>query len=236
MLTAYYHVAALGHWRSVFSEQIRLLHAWRPELLVRIGFTGSRDEVGFIWRTAHHRGLNFEVMFDSSGNHCYEFPTLGALKKHCDDGLEGNVLYLHTKGVSHGGDWLSTMWRWLMNAWMFRDESIEVLADHPWTSTTIHPLSSKIPAFPCGNFWAATTNHIRALPDPYAFWKEFMTDKWLDSEAPSWLAGRIAAEMWLGTVNNGAPKELLTPTFAISQSQSFINNVEIQDFATKHGS
>ena len=79
----YYHVAALGHWREILSEQLRLIAALPLGEKVYIGFTGAAHEAGYIWRTADTFGIECEIMFQGSGNANYEFPTLDRLHAAC---------------------------------------------------------------------------------------------------------------------------------------------------------
>lgn len=95
----------------------------------------------------------------------YERPTLLHMKKCAEsDPEETKYFYLHTKGLRHFGtenesfviEWINTLLYWNIERWEF---AIEKLKDHDtygcYYSNNRHY---------SGNFWWATSHHIKKLP------------------------------------------------------------------------
>lgn len=236
----FYHIAAMGHWREVASEQMRLMAAGGRSEKVCIGFSGSKQESGFVWHTAKAHGLQAEILFCDSGLENYEFPTLNHLRMACEQGLCDRVIYLHTKGVSHRNDWRTMMWRWLLNYHLLRnrEESLRRLEAHEWCAPIIQQLHPAWDGHSMGNFWAARAEHIRGLPPLEQYRTSFMKEcvrLGIKARYP-WMHERHAAEMWIGS--RPARKAALETAYKPSSGdihKFFCNNPAVRRFLALNG-
>lgn len=119
------------------------------------------NEINFEWLKDRHP--NIKLIFQNNKSEDYEIPTLIELKKFCDT-TDCNVLYLHSKGVTQPynpgvRDWRDLMVYFNITHW---EECVEKLKEYDvvgvnWTETPQKHFS--------GNFWWATSNYIKSLPD-----------------------------------------------------------------------
>ncbi len=112
----FYHVAAMGHWRSVVLEQVALLKTSGWDQPVHVGFVGPYDQSGYLHQVFAAAEIPMYLCAVGELNH-YEFPTLQALWKfanQCDGPYA--LGYFHTKAVSKLDKWPDHHWRLLMNA------------------------------------------------------------------------------------------------------------------------
>ncbi len=98
----------------------------------------------------------------------YELLTLSDIYKFCVNNKEYNVLYIHTKGITGDiniciEDWVSYMIYFLITKWK---NCIELL---DFNDTVGVDLRNYPTLHYSGNFWWASANHIRSLPDPIVF-------------------------------------------------------------------
>jgi len=57
---AYYHVAAIGHWREVVLEQLRLLARAGFPYALNLTFIGSPDDAEFVTEIGDDLGLQID--------------------------------------------------------------------------------------------------------------------------------------------------------------------------------
>lgn len=231
----YYHIANMNHWREVVAEQLRLLKGCPYP--IRIGFTGPKDEAGYIYHVATAYGLNFQIMFTDSWTGNFEFPTLRKLQDDCLAGTVDQVAYFHSKGVSRVGCWHTTLWRWIMNTYVVAgwQNAFDSLEGHDWAAPVLSGGLGDSLIHSCGNFWTAQAAHIRALPDIDSLRKNFEAFK-RDRHLPGWATERHAAEVWISTVP-GHLKQLHEGTDCnISKSQFWCRRPDLQQYACRHGS
>jgi hypothetical protein len=164
---AFYHLAGIGHWREIVTEQLGLLSRAGFTGKIHIGFLGKEDEIGFIYHVATTYGLAFETRWFGEDFTQYEFPTqewMHTVSKELD--ADTPMLYFHGKGVSKNV-WQWTMWRWVMNAFnltRWRD-MVEALGTHNCAGFSWVPRGFPVSFFP-GTFWWATAGHVAQLT-PY---------------------------------------------------------------------
>ena len=195
MITGYYHICGMNHWREVVMEQMRVLsRVFKGPL--KIGLIAEQWEDGYVHQVMEAFGMQYELIHYRPGLAQYEFPTLAALERDCRQGLDGRVFYLHTKAVSKPADWKWQQWRWLMNMTMVSQLSADLgalpsapdLMGANWVD--VHP------GYPYmeGNFWCASADYIRRLPGLAEFRQTMSRDR----SAPQWGGERYAAELWIG--------------------------------------
>jgi hypothetical protein len=139
-IAIFYHIAVMNHWMDI-NEIITVK-------LVASGLVKSADI--FIKNSC----MDIEL---------FEFPTLEILREFAHNNPDYNILYLHTKGVSHNPgkqcirDWLDCMLYWLVENWR---ECIEKLNEYD--TVGINYMLSPLPHYQ-GNFWWATAKYINTL-------------------------------------------------------------------------
>lgn len=206
-ITGFMHVAAMGNWKEVIVQQVQTLmrcglYEKSTHICVTIvGDYESKDLDIFAGSKfiLHHGGPLTE----------YEFPTLVALHKHTKvhDGL---VWYIHTKGVGHAKNGKVfagiTDWRKYMEHFILEkhEACIQALITHDCCGVDYkqHPA----PHF-SGNFFWATCEHIRRLPDIATV----RADVHFSNHIQEWnLQERHKAELWLFQYPSTSYKTLFT--------------------------
>ncbi len=160
---AYYHVAALNHWREVVSEHFEILSRRQFNGLIKIGFIGSLNDYMFVDEAAKRWNLRVSLGYRSTNLADFEFPTLRLLEADCREGFDGTVLYFHTKGLSSPGDRERFYWRRLMNyAVLFHwRQCMSLLNNYDACGVGWIPWAEG--AHFSGNFWWANAKWIRCL-------------------------------------------------------------------------
>ena len=115
----YYHIAEIGDWENIVTEQLDLLNSsglYKKCREIRIGFLGNRcNIIKFIKDKV-------KLVYHSTNIKEYEHPTINSLLKfaqHCNQ--EHYILYIHNKGSTKkmcnniNGQYY---WRQLMNYWL----------------------------------------------------------------------------------------------------------------------
>lgn len=200
---AFYHVAAIGHWREIVSEQLGLLAKSGFDGVIHIGFIGPNYEDGFIRRLADTSGLNVEIRCFGGDLSQYEFPTLDWMHQFCQRTADRPVLYFHVKGCSKAY-WAWTMWRWIMNAYnlMGWKDSCEKLSNHNCAGFSWHASGFPVSYFP-GNFWWARSSFVKQLTPFYTYVTEFANC--ISKRNPNRFTKRHAAECWINSRCNANP-------------------------------
>jgi hypothetical protein len=227
MIRAYYHIHLTDDpliWTSIFLEQMKViedsgLNTQIDKMKVTC-ISQDDDRIGMFVRLCESYNIPMELTavknpFDNdrdmlynrnTNKSCTEDITLKRIYEDCKT-EDMKVLYFHSKGstsystnvnvnniVKHKEYfyWRSFMnWAVLRN-WQFCENALN---SYDIAGGDYHTEPS--PHF-CGNFWWATSNHIRQLPDPIdkAWWhklQERTTDAWI-KQAPV----RMYDEMWIG--------------------------------------
>jgi len=234
--TVFYHIAGMNHWREIVSEQTRLLAASGFDGEVQISFLGGEYEDGYVRRVMERHGLEHTFVFRSGNLKEYEFPALRAMFNACAAGLEGPVIYFHTKGASKPGDWATLMWRWLMNAYVishWRDLHASLVdgknvAGTAWMDSM----------FPCGafagTFYVTDAAYVRTMTPPDSYVAEFQ--ECLRHSNPHGWDVRHAAEFWINSRLTAIPANHGPRATRLWDHAWWVENTDIQDFATLHGS
>lgn len=189
-LALFYHVWCTNHWKEIVQEQIALIveSGLAQNAKIFIGVIGTWHNIVEIADIID--GLDAHVIGHGEDPEQFEFPTLEVLRLYAAS-HDGYVCYIHSKGVSHQKNELHDWWRATMNEGVLTGWSECVMAlDAGYDVAgcrfkhTVHELN-----YFAGNFWWATCEHIRKLPD--------FTH-----------SSRYEAEVW---VVNGSPKEFHIP-------------------------
>lgn len=160
------HACTLGTWDEILEHQLArikksgLYDACRT---LNIGVLGTGDIKPFMTRYP-----KINVLFQHSKVKQYERPTLNALHKFCGGQLNPTqVLYLHTKGVTQGGnlnvsDWSNYMEYFAIDRWQ---DCVTALQTHDVCGVNwIESTDPHVPNHFSGNFWWATARYVSSLP------------------------------------------------------------------------
>lgn len=209
----YYHIAQMGNWKEVISEQI-----------TKLGESGLQDEaiairVGVVGTQELKLDLpeKFEILFHKSDLKMGEIPTMEALHQHAstEDFL---VLYMHTKGVSyqeqdHKRENMAAWRRYLEHFCIGRwRECVTLLETHDASGCElVGPLkmrthNSIVPQHFSGNFWWSKSSYLRKLPPVNDVANPFKKPGRLCPDR--WHGHRMKAEFWIGSIPEFNPVSL----------------------------
>jgi len=190
-MVAYYHIAAMGHWREVVMEQLSDLRG-APLQRICVGVLGTEEASWWADQALRISGLPYELRWHGANLTRYEIPTLEWMQTDVASGQASPVAYLHTKGVSQPSDRTKLYWRQLMMRQLLQDMS-EGMQGHElrcacWSHDAAFPHA-------CGNFWLASADYIRRLPLVAEHQQVWM------HHPNRWDGPRLAAETWPGCGN-----------------------------------
>jgi hypothetical protein len=190
----YYHIAQMGNWEEVVSDQVTELQnsgLYKEAVKIYTGVVGEQ--------TAELKlPSKFEIMYHCPSLEPAEILTLEALRRHSrrEDFI---VLYMHTKGVSYLKQGYS---KENMTAWR---KYMEYFCIGKWRECISHldkydavgceytgPRETEEGLFPShfrGNFWWSASLHLKKLPQVIC------------TNIPSKVVRR-KAEYWLGSNQN----------------------------------
>jgi hypothetical protein len=157
-ISLFYHVYQASGWEYVYQSQIHRLYSSglvKNTDYLFIGVSG-KQALPYIPKRAH---VKHHV------DHSSEAPTLCELHNQTINNYdEGNVMYIHTKGVSNKSlqtdAWRLYMEYFLIDKW---EECAELLNCHPCVG--VHMNSDPHLHF-SGNMWWARSDYIRSLASP----------------------------------------------------------------------
>lgn len=141
-IAVFYHVAHLGPWEAVDREILDAV-----------------ADSGLLARA------NVFVRNDCRDTNLFEFPTIELLRAFAQSHDDYAICYLHTKGVTRPipsvDDWRKMMLYWVVTRWE------ECLGKLQQGYDAVGPcvIDTPIRHFQ-GNFWWATSGHVRHLPRP----------------------------------------------------------------------
>lgn len=228
--SAFYHVAAIGHWREIVSEQLGILSRAGFPGKIHIGFVGPKFEDGFIRRIADVCSLDAEIRHFGPELQQFEFPTLSWMHQYCQTAADRPVLYFHSKGCSKP-TWVWTMWRWIMNAYalMGWEESTTRLRRNNCSGFSWHASGFPSSYFP-GNFWWARSSFVKQLTEFRRYVTEF--SDCIAKKNPNGFTKRHAAECWINSRLNANPfiygpdqSRLWDETWWTHKDQDLINQI-----------
>jgi hypothetical protein len=234
MITAFYHIGPVNHWREIVSEQLRLLAAAKFPGHTFIHYGGNEYEQGYIQRVADVRRLPVTFLPSHPGRE--ECPCLEAIGHYVSTpDATDHVLYFHTKGITHLNEWHVVMWRWLMNTAMLThwEESLGTLEEGQWDF--VAPKVSNDP-FPhsSGNFWIADREYLRRLEPFEDYYRSFMR-VYAHRLHGGW-SQRHSAEAWVGSGPDVRACQVTPFPMDMWHHNPWAANIEAQEYATRWGS
>lgn len=182
----YYHLYAdpAGRWRSILRRHIHALDLSGLEWDLVVGIVGAQKDVTDASLQLPDGTLS--IAWPDG----FEQRTLNLIHDDIQAGLEGPVLYAHSKGAGFPVPSVSDSWRHCMTR-IVRDakvcldhlaEGADTVGCH-WLTAEAYPNREVEIPFYGGNFWWATSEHLRKLDRPredHRYWAE----AWLGSVRP----------------------------------------------------
>jgi hypothetical protein len=174
-LVVFYHIAAIGDWKSIVKEQLQLIK--KTKLYdkctnIYIGFLGNKKEI------LPFLDNKIKLIYHSVNVKEYEKPTINKLLEFSKNHNLHYVLYIHNKGSTNklcnniNGQYY---WRQLMNYWNIEKHTDNIYyLNKGYLTSGINIRNDHY----SGNFWWANSNYIKKL-------------NYINSD------DRLAAEFWL---------------------------------------
>ncbi len=169
MIHVYYHIAQMGQWKEVVSEQMTRLKEsglYDEAVKIHVGVVGNQGRISDLPEKC-------EIIFHNPILGYGEVPTLEALRQHALR-EEFEVLYLHTKGVSWREQcydkealaaWRKYMEYFCIDRWK---ECLARFSD--WNAIGCEYVKERttskgpFPGHFRGNFWWSLSGYLRTLP------------------------------------------------------------------------
>jgi hypothetical protein len=186
-IVGFWHIGAVGDWQRIAAEQ------WATLQASGLYDASERIVVGFIGGRGRERDVPVPIQDDPKLDAFvtddvldYEFPTLARVWQEAQARADGFLCYyLHTKGASMASKPLeraANAWRKYMEYFTLErwQECRAVLSDYETCGVELQGDDSHY----SGNFWWATSDYVRKLPDAHQYWAAHRDD-------------RLAAEFYL---------------------------------------
>jgi hypothetical protein len=163
----FYHICCVAKGFEVFKEQLQLLKS--SGLLNKLdklylGLLG--DYHTFLKMDLYLNEPKIHVIYTSKDVTEMEFPTISSIKNFCDNSVENHkILYIHTKNIRYPNSLTHLQWRKYLEYFNIErhDECIKDLDTYDTCGVNFHIKPWKHYS---GNFWWATSNHIKKLVHP----------------------------------------------------------------------
>lgn len=190
----FWHVGCLNEWRSIVTEQLRLLHFAGLDTVTAC-VLGTNAEVGSIISEGRQYGVKVIVPFCSTDLLLWERPSIRQVWLYAQARPEHCVLYFHSKGVTKPNDRHKRAWRRLMQKEVIAEwrRNIKILEQADMCGVSWQELRD-FPHF-MGNFWMARCDWIKHLQDPEGYRQRFPHLYWAGQ---SWKE-RMHVETWIGS-------------------------------------
>lgn len=181
----YYHLYAdpAGRWRSILRRHLHAMDLSGLEWDLVVGVVGPEE---IVQEVALQLPLGTRIVCWPDG---FEQRTLNLIHDDIQAGLEGPVLYAHSKGAGfpqpYSNAWRHCMTRIVRDAKVCLDllaEGADAIGSH-WLTAEEWPGRGIDPPFYGGNFWWTTSEHLRQLDRP-SEGDRFGAERWLTSVMP----------------------------------------------------
>ncbi len=224
----FWHIAALGHWRDVVTDQLHCLKlgGWPENAAVLAAIAGDEEDVRFVEAAAAAAGIAVAVLQRSRVSD-YEFPALTRWKPGAGEQSQGT----NRSDTSTQREFLSlatlarTFWRLAMQRAVlieFRERIAELHRGNAASGLTWHEWNGR--SFYAGNFWWFWRSQLQALQISRSIARSGTLGRFLENN------NRHAAEFWLGADPRGEHRSIW-PHAQVSQWQWWLDHREAQQWA-----
>ncbi|MEI7912168.1 MAG: hypothetical protein WCK77_21245 [Verrucomicrobiota bacterium] len=195
-----YHVACIGDWKEVVSEQLSVVKS-SGLMNISVSLLGTPSDRNYLLALASDLNLELLIEYLSEELDNYEFPAMVLLDRWCRKNPSGCVLYFHTKGVSRPRDTIRKSWRRLMGKYVIEGWMDNCLAlEQGYDVVGVNWRNMGKRSHFTGNFFIARAIYILSLGEFSDHFERFLV-------ARGYYHPRMAAEFWLGS-GNSSPRFL----------------------------
>jgi hypothetical protein len=186
-----WHVACMGNWRAVATEQLALLKSVEIRH-VDVTYAGNLGELGWLHEEARYHQVELNVVSKEPDLRLAEVPAMLYIEQLAKvKGTDRPIMYFHTKGVSRPDDPKRWTWRRAMQEFLIKPwkENLHRLLTEGLDAVGFNWVMHGLPHHFSGNFWLASPDWIRRLPD----FKVYNTVKQMPTNH------RFNCESWIGS-------------------------------------
>lgn len=191
-VTVFYHLACMGNWEEVFSEQMQEL-AGNNFKKINITVLGNTRNIQQVKKICGKLKIDAEIIFSASELTQFETPAFLAIEKYVKEN-GGYVLYLHSKGVSNPADISKAKWRRLMMRELVENWENCMLQLPDYDAIGVNWREMPPSSHFCGNFWYASTQYLRNLSD---FTKYYNNPRYTITDSIN--SKRLGCEFWISS-------------------------------------
>jgi hypothetical protein len=191
-LKVFFHLACLENWQLIFLEQMAMIKK-SDFKTINLTVLGSDKDLIKVNSICQNFSLSFNVIYHDHAFTHYEIPSILAVQEYSRN-HGGYVLYLHSKGVSNYADQNKAKWRKLMmheliENWEYCLHQIPYYDVIGVNWCDVPPISHF-----SGNFWYASTQYLRKLPDFNWYYDHPQYKIW-----DAYHYKRLTCEFWIGS-------------------------------------
>ncbi len=185
-----WHVACMGNWRAVVTEQLALLKSVGLKQL-DVSYVGNPLELSWLLEEATYQGITLNMVSKNPDLKVAEVPALLHVEKLAREGTSRPILYFHTKGVSRPDDKKRWTWRRALQEFVIKrwQENVKALLEGDLDAVGFNWVTHGLPHHFSGNFWLASPDWIRKLPD----FRQYSTLRIMPTNH------RFPCESWIGS-------------------------------------
>ena len=202
MICGYMHVYQVNNWANIVERQ-----------LYRIKKSGLYDKMDKLYigligtEPTRQFGKKIEIIYQVNAPSFEQAFTLTFLHLSAHT-FNGQIFYIHTKGVSHNSgegedgnqrDWRKLMEHYIIDRWKTCIDELEKndvaginwhLGEGYMKASARNAGGTKVTPHFSGNFWWATTDYIKRLPILFPLNSKYKCEFWIGKAFPK------VAELW----------------------------------------
>lgn len=194
------HVAAVNHWADILADQLAKIESsglMAKAQDVLVNFVGIADDATSCKILDWPWPSKVRALFGNTPLSAYEFPTLQTLQVRAET-TDCHLVYCHSKG-SCNLQQNSEQWRMAMERYILtnHEHAIGMLERGYDVAAGIAAIEHEEKGiwYPTGNFWLATSDHIKRLP------KVSSLDQTCRFQAEQWVCGPRRTRAYYHTFN-----------------------------------
>lgn len=221
-----WHVACMGNWRAVATEQLALLRSVEIRQ-VDVSYVGNLLELNWLLEEAAYHGVTLNMVAKDADLKKAEIPALLHIEELAKkQGTDRPILYFHTKGVSRPDDKKRWTWRRALQEFTIKrwKENVQLLLSNNLDAVGFNWVEYGLPYHFSGNFWLASPDWIRKLPD----FRQYSNLKLMPTNH------RFPCESWIGSAK-GIDKRSVGAENLIWEKTDFLHLINyVEHMTTKH--
>lgn len=178
-IIGFWHIGRVNDWALIIPEQYKKLKdsgLYDASKKIIVGFVGGEEHLDELTVPILH-DPKFEV-FTTNNREDFEYPTLARAWKEATESKEPFLAYyFHTKGASSAACstnsaanyWRKYMEYFIIERWQKCTDMLQM--------NDVCGVEWELNNHFSGNFWWATSEYLRKLPNGYEFWEAYKTNR-----------------------------------------------------------